>query len=122
MGILEEHADCVLPSRPSNPLICASLANLSSAALALASAITFLDPYCIDDATLLGAQLYQDVPLRAFPVKDGDYFDAEIEPISHALLAVRADPSALIVHRVTAGSLSSQSRSEHLQRRLSVCV
>ena len=37
-------------------------------------------------------------------MKDGDYLDAKKELISHALLAVGADPSAIIARRMMAGS------------------
>lgn len=102
MAVLEQHAGRVLASQPFSPLI---YANLSSASLALANVITFLDPYYIDNAILLGAQRYKDVPLSAFPMNDHDYFNAKNELIAHALLARGVDPSALDIHRVTARSL-----------------
>ena len=105
MATLEELAIRVLPSQPSSPLI---YTKLSSASLALANVITFLDPYCVDDAVLLGAQRYKHVPLSAFPMNDNDYFDAKNELIAHALLAVGADPRAINIHRVTAKSLRAK--------------
>lgn len=105
MAILEQHSSRVLASQPSSPLICA---NLSSASYALANVITFLDSYCVDDAILLGAQRFQDVPLNAFPMNDHDYFDAKNELIAHALLAAEADPSGLDIHRVTATSFRAK--------------
>ncbi len=102
MATLAKHASRVLASQPSSPLIYASL---SSASLALANVITFLDPYSIEDAILLGAQRYKNVPLSAFPMKDHDYFSAKNELIKYALLAVRVDSSAIDIHRVTARSI-----------------
>ena len=105
MATLEELAIRVLPSQPSSPLI---YTKLSSASLALLNVIAFLDPYCVDDAVLLGAQRYKHVPLNAFPMNDNDYFDAKNELIAHALLAVGADPRAINIHRVTAKSLRAK--------------
>lgn len=105
MGVLEGYASCVLACQPSSPLIYTSL---SSASLALVNVITFLDPYCIDDAILLGAQRYKDVPLSAFPMKDHDYFHAKHELIEHALLAVGADSNAIRMDRATARSLRAK--------------
>lgn len=97
MATLEEHAIRVLPSQPSR-----------SASLALANVITFLDPYCLDDAVLLGAQRYKQVPLSTFPMKDDDYFDAKNELIAHALLAVGAGSGTINIHRVTSRSLRAK--------------
>lgn len=105
VGVLEKHTSCVLACQPSSPLIYTSL---SSASLALVNVITFLDPYCIDDAILLGAQRYKDVPLSAFPMKDDDYFDAKHELIAHALLSVGADSNAIRIDRATARSLRAK--------------
>ena len=105
MGILEEHASRVLASQISSPFI---YANLSSASRALISVIAFLDPYCIDDAILLGARRYRDVPLREFPMKDDDYFDAKNELIAHALLAVGTASKAIDIHRLTAEALRTK--------------
>ena len=105
MTKLEEHAIRVLLSQPSSPMI---YAELSSASLALANVITFLDPYCIDDAVLLGAQRYRQVPLSAFPMKDDDYFGAKNELIAHALLAAGAGSGPINIHRVTSRSLRAR--------------
>ena len=112
MATLEEHASCVLASQPSTPLIYASL---SSASLALANVITFLDPYCVDDAILLGAQRYEKVPLSAFPMKDDDYFNAKDELIAHALLADSAHFSTIDIHRVTAESIRANLDSDNFR-------
>ena len=105
IGVLEKHASCVLAFQPSSPLI---YTNLSSASLALVKVITFLDSYCIDDAILLGAQRYKDVPLSAFPRKDDDYFNAKHELIAHALLAVGANSNSIRIDRATARSLRAE--------------
>ena len=105
MDVLEQHAGNVLASQPSSPLV---YTTLSSASYALANVITFLDPHCIDDAILLGAQRYKDFPLSEFPMNDHDYFNAKNELIAHALLNAGADPSAFGLHRVTAGSLRAK--------------
>ena len=105
MDVLEQHAASVLTSQPSSPLVYASL---SSGSYALACVIPFLDPSCIDDAILLGAQRYKDFPLSAFPKNDRDYFDAKKELIAQALLTAGADASACNLHRVTAGSLRAK--------------
>ena len=105
MVTLEEHAIRVLPSQPSSPLI---YAELSSASLALLNVIAFLDPYCLDDAVLLGAQRYKQVPLSTFPMNDDDYFDAKNELIAHALLAVGAGSGTINIHRVTSRSLRAK--------------
>lgn len=112
MEVLETHASCVLTFQPSSPL---PYTNLSSTSLALVNVIAFLDPYCIDDAILLGAQRYKDVPLSAFPMKDDDYFDAKNELIAHALLAVSADFNALCIHRVTARSLRAKLHPDNFR-------
>ena len=100
METLEKHASCVLACQYSNSLI---YGGLSSAASALINVIALLDPYCIDDAILLGAQRYKNIPLSAFPMKDEDYFEAKNELISHALLAIGAK-SKIDIHRMTARS------------------
>lgn len=102
MATLEQHASCVLDSQPSDSLISD---NLSSASMALANVISFLDPYCVDDSILLGAQRYRNVSLSAFPMRDDDYFEAKNELITYALLDAGADPYAVNMHRVTARSL-----------------
>ena len=105
IGEIEQLASCLLPSGSSNPLIEGYLSSTSSALL---SAITFLDPYCIDDAILLGARRHIDVPLREFPMKDDDYFDAKNELIAHALLTTGTNSNAIEIHRVTARALRAK--------------
>lgn len=100
--VLEQHAGCVLACYPSSPLVYASR---SSGSIALANAIAFLDPYCIDDTIPLGAQRFKNVPLEAFPMNDHDYSNAKNELIVKALINAGANPSALAIHRVTARSL-----------------
>lgn len=112
MAILEQHAGRVLTSQPSSPLF---YANLSPASCALANVITFLDPYCINDAILLGAQRYKDIPLSAFPTSDHDYFNAKNELIAHALLAANADSSVLGIHRVMARSIRAKLDPENFR-------
>ncbi len=102
MATSEEHARCVLASQRSTPFL---IYGTSSTSLALLKVITFLDPYCIDDAILLGAQRYENFPLSAFPMKDDDYFDAKDELIAHALLAESANFSTIDIHRVIASSI-----------------
>ena len=104
MTLLEQHAANVLASQPSSPLIYASL---SPASYALANVITFLDPSCIDDAILLGAQRYKDFPLSEFPMNDNNFLEAKGELIAHALINANADSGAFELHRVTAASLQA---------------
>lgn len=113
VAALDQHAVSVLASQPSSPLL---YANLSSTSHALANVITFLDPYCIDDAILLGAQRYKQVPLSAYPMNDHDYFFAKSELIAHALLFAGAAPSALGIHRVTAKSLRARLDPETFRK------
>ena len=103
-GKIEQLASCLLDSVSSHPLIEGRLSSTSSALL---NVITFLDPYCIDDAILLGARRYKDVPLREFPMKDDDYFDAKNELIAH-LLTNGANPNAVDIHRLTARALRAK--------------
>ena len=79
IAMVERRAACVLVSQPSIS------GTLSSASRALASVITFFDPYHIEDAILLGAQRYKDFPLKAFPMTDQGYYDAKDELLSHDL-------------------------------------
>ena len=102
MGGLEQLASCLLASGFSHPLVEGGLSSTSSALL---NVITFLDPYCIDDAILLGARRHKDVPLREFPMKDDDYFDAKNELIAHALLTTGTNSNAIDMHRLTARAL-----------------
>ena len=111
-AVLEQHAGRVLASQPSSPLI---YANLSSASYALANVIAFLDPYCINDAILLGAQRYKDLSLSAFPMNDHDYFNAKNELVKYALLAANGDSSALNIHRVTARSLRAKLNPDNFR-------
>ncbi|KAK0514077.1 hypothetical protein JMJ35_003799 [Cladonia borealis] len=76
IAIIERQASGVLVSQP-----CIRW-TLSSASNALASVITFLDPYHIEDAILLGAQRYRDFPLKAFPMTDQGYYNAKEELLS----------------------------------------
>ena len=101
---IEQHASRVLASQPSSPIY----ASLSSASWALANVIAFLDPYCIDDAILLGAQRYKNIPYRGFPMKDDRYFDAKKELVAHALLTVGTKANAIDIHRLTASALRAK--------------
>lgn len=105
MRVLKKQASRVLAFQPFSPMIYASL---SSTSLALVKVIAFLDPYCIDDAILLGGQRYKDVLLSAFPIKDDDYFDAKQELMAHALLAVGAGSNVIRIDRATARSLRAK--------------
>ena len=102
---IEQLASCLLASGFSHPLIEDGLSSTSSALL---NVITFLDPYCIDDAILLGARRHKDVPLREFPMKDDDYFDAKNELIAHALLTTGTNSNAIDIHRLTARALRAK--------------
>ena len=113
MDVLEQHAGRVLAAQPSSPLI---YVKLSSAAHALANVITFLDPYCIDDAILLGAQRYNSIPLNAFPMNDHDYFNAKNELGAQALIAARAESRAIDIHRVTSRSLRANLNPDNFRQ------
>ena len=105
IGQIEQLASCLLASGFSHPLIEGALSSTSSALL---NVITFLDPYCIDDAILLGARRHKDVPLRGLPMKDDDYFDAKNELIAHALLTTGTNSNAINIHRFTARALRTE--------------
>ena len=105
IGSIEQLATCLLASGFSHPLIEGALSSTSSALL---NVITFLDPYCIDDAVLLGARRHKDVPLRGFPMKDDDYFNAKDELIAHALLSTGSNSNAIDIHRLTARALRAK--------------
>ena len=105
IGKIEQLANCLLASGFSHHLIEGDLSSTSSALL---NVITFLDPYSIDDAILLGGQRHKDVPLREFPMKDDDYFDAKNELITHALLTNGTNSNAIDIHRLTARALRAE--------------
>ena len=105
IGTIEQLASCLLASGFSHPLIEEALSSTSSALL---NVIAFLDSYCIDDAILLGAQRHKDVPLRGFPMKDDDYFDAKNELVAHALLTIGTNSNAIDIHRLTARALRAK--------------
>ncbi|KAL8769560.1 MAG: hypothetical protein Q9209_004491 [Squamulea sp. 1 TL-2023] len=79
-------------------------ADLSSRSCALAAVVAFLDPYGIDDATLLSAQRYGDFPLPSYPLTDRDYFDAKDELLLHALCR-EVGYGSFDMHRVTQSAL-----------------
>ena len=98
IAMVEGHAGYTLVTQPCiRP-------RLSSASYALASVITFLDPYRIEDAILLGAQRYKDFPLQAFPMTDQGYYDAKEELLLHDLCQDVGSDS-LEICRVTHSSL-----------------
>ena len=113
MAVLEQHAASVLASQPSGPLV---YANLSSTSYALANVISFLDPYCIDDAILLGAQRYNLLPLSAYPMNDHDYFNAKKELVKYALIDTGTDNNIFEIHRVTADSLRAKLDPENFRQ------
>lgn len=97
-----------------SPHSTAMWANLSSRSCALAVVIAFLDPYGLDDATLLGAQRYGDLPLPSFPLTDQQYFDAKDELLSHALCR-DVGLSSFDMHRVTQSALRARLNSLELK-------
>ena len=101
IAMVEIHAARVLVSQPSISR------TLSSASRALVSVITFLDPYHIEDAILLGAQRYRDLPLKAFPMTDQGYYDAKEELLLQDLCHDIGSHSFEIC-RVTRGSLRAK--------------
>ena len=101
IALVEIHAARVLVSQPSISQ------TLSSASSALISVITFLDPYHIEDAILLGAQRYRDFPLRAFPMTDQSYYDAKEELLLQGLCHDNGSHSFEIC-RVTRSSLRAK--------------
>lgn len=88
----------------SFPHSTAMWANLSSRSCALAAVIAFLDPYGLDDATLLSAQRHGDFPQPSFPLTDQHYFDAKDELLSHALCRDGGFAS-FDMHRITQSAL-----------------
>lgn len=98
IAIIERQASGVLVSQPRIRW------TLSSASNALASVITFLDPYHIEDAILLGAQRYKDFPLKAFPMTDQGYYNAKEELLFHDLCH-NLGPHSFEICRVTRSSL-----------------
>ena len=101
MAIVERQASGILVSQPRIRW------TLSSASNALASVITFLDPYHIEDAILLGAQRYKDFPLKAFPMTDQGYYDAKEELLFHDLCHNHG-PHSFEIGRVTHRSLRAK--------------
>ncbi len=101
IAIIERHAASVLVSQPYIRW------RLSSASDALASVITFLDPYHIEDAILLGVQRYKDFPLKAFPMTDQGYYDAKEELLSHDLCH-NVGAHSFEICRVTRSSLRAK--------------
>ena len=89
-------------------------ANLSSSSWALAVVIGFLDPYGLDDATLLSAQRYGDFPLPSFPLTDQHYFDAKDELLSHALCR-DVGFASFDMHRVTQSAIRAGLNSVELK-------
>ena len=105
IGTMQQLASCLLGFGYLHPLLEDALSSTSSALL---NVITFLDPYCIDDAILLGARRHKDVLLRGFPMKDDDYFNAKNELITHALLTTGSNSNAIGIHRLTARALRAK--------------
>ena len=97
-----------------SPHIRAMWANLSSRSYALAAVIAFLDPYGLDDATLLSAQRCEDFPQPSFPLTDQHYFDAKDELLSHALCR-DVGPASFEMHRVAQSALRAGLNSVELR-------
>ena len=97
-----------------SPHIRAMWANLSSRSYALAAVIAFLDPYGLDDATLLSAQRCEDLPQPSFPLTDQHYFDAKDELLSHALCR-DVGPASFEMHRIAQSALRAGLNSVELR-------
>ena len=97
-----------------SPRSTAMWANLSSRSYALAAVIAFLDPYGLDDTTLLSTQRYEDFPLPLFPLTDQHYFDAKDELLSHALCR-DVGFASFDMHRVIQSALRAGLNSVELR-------
>lgn len=109
MATLDHYLGEVVFPQPSGPVM---YGHLSSASSALTNVITFLNPYNINDAMMLGAQCFKDFsfPLSAYPMTDQGYFDAKDELLLHSLCQVGASDS-VDIHRVTHESAASKAGS-----------
>lgn len=101
IATVEAHAARVLVCQPSSSW------TLSSASRALVGVMSFLDPYHIEDAILLGAQRYRDFPLKEFPMTDQGYYDAKEELLLQDLCHDIGSHSFEIC-RVTSSSLRAK--------------
>lgn len=97
-----------------SPHSTAMWANLSSRACSLAAVIAFLDPYGLEDGTLLTAQRYRDFPQPSFPMTDQHYFDAKDELLSHALCR-GVGSASFDMHRITQSVLRAGLNSVELR-------
>lgn len=107
--IVGRHVDGVL-----SPYISAMWADLSSRSYAMAAVIAFLDPYGLDDATLLSAQRCEDFPQPSFPLTDQHYFDAKDELLSHAVCR-DVGPTSFDMHRIAQSALRAGLNSVELR-------
>lgn len=113
MASLEQAGARVLVSQPHCYLL---FGYRSPTSRALANVITFFDPYCIDDALLLGAQRCKHFPLMKFPMTDHDYFRARDELRTQALLKGKAGEESFNLHRVTEISLRRELDAVHFRQ------
>jgi len=106
MATLDHYLGEVIFPQPSGPVM---YGHLSSASSALTNVITFLNPYNINDAMMLGAQRFKDLnfPLSAYPMTDQGYFDAKDELLLQSLCQVGASDS-VDIHRVTHEALRAK--------------